>query len=148
MSGKTSHLSSLLLGALKGTTVGGFPQTWVTLFTTAPTSDDTGGINAGVEWSPDTARIRVKSSGSTLSDQPYWTDVSSTSDGAETQNVGAIEWADISGLTEAATVEAVGVYSAESGGQLLYWQNLTKPRTVDNGSTMLFMSGTLKVVEK
>lgn len=120
----------------------------MTLFTTAPTSDDTGGINAGVEWSPDTARIRVKSSGSTLSDQPYWTDISSTSDGAETQNVGAIEWADISGLTEAATVEAVGVYSAESGGQLLYWQNLTKPRTVDNGSTMLFMSGTLKVVEK
>ena len=148
MSGKTSHLSSLLLGALKGTTVGGFPQTWVTLFTTAPTSDDTGGINAGVEWSPDTARIRVKSSGSTLSDQPYWTDISSTSDGAETENVGAVMWSEITGLTEPATVVAVGVYSAETVGQLLYWQNLDAPKKVSNNATMLFMSGALKVLEK
>ena len=42
---------------------------------------------------------------------------------------------------------AFGVFSAESGGNLLYWDSLTTPKTVEAGDSATFAVGQLTVVE-
>ena len=146
MSGKTSYLANQMLKSLQGLPPAVFTETWVTLFTTAPTADTTGGVSEAVEWSPTSPRARVYSDGAT---QPYWWPISSPTDGgSQTYNQGSIRWADIAGLSEAATVVAVGIYSASSGGLLLYWQGLGQSRVVSNGDTIQFLQGSLKVTEQ
>lgn len=144
--GKTTYLAQQFLKSLQGNPVATFTETWVTLFTTPPTSDTLSGIAAAVEWSPDVARIRVNAPGAS---EPHWISTpEQTDEGAQLYVQGPIQWADIAGLSETVTVKAVGIFSASSGGQLLYWQNLSKDRSVSNGDTMLFPTGSLKVTEK
>jgi len=146
MSGKTSYLAGHLLKPLLGISSAAFTETWVTLFTTAPTADTTGGVSEAVEWSPTSPRARVYSDFTT---EPYWWPVFVQTDtGAQTYNQGLVRWSDIAGLSEAATVVAVGIYSASSGGSLLYWQGLGQSRVVSNGDTIQFLQGSLKVTEQ
>ena len=146
MSGKTSYLANQMLRSLQGLTPAAFTETWVTLFTTAPTADTAAGVAAAVEWSPTSPRTRVYSDGAT---EPFWWPIlAETDEGARTYNQGPIQWSDVAGLSAAATVVAVGIYSASSGGILLYWQDLGQTRVVNNGDTMQFLQGSLKVTEQ
>ena len=45
------------------------------------------------------------------------------------------------------TVVAFGIFDASSGGNLLYWADLTASKTVDNGDTAEFPVGNLDVTE-
>jgi len=135
-----------MLRSLRGLTPAAFTETWVTLFTTAPTADTTAGVAAAVEWSPTSPRSRVHSDGAT---EPYWWPVlAETDEGARTYNQGPIQWSSVAGLSAAATVVSVGIYSASSGGFLLYWQDLGQDRVVSNGDSVLFLQGSLKVTEQ
>ena len=146
MSGKTSYLANQMLRSLRGLTPAAFTETWVTLFTTAPTADTTAGVAAAVEWSPTSPRSRVYSDGAT---EPFWWLAPlDTDEGAQTFNYGPIQWSGVAGLSAAATVVAVGIYSASSGGSLLYWQDLGHDRVVSNGDSVLFLQGSLKVTEQ
>lgn len=148
MSGKTSYLAKQMLRSLHGLTPAAFTETWVTLFTTAPTSDTAVGVAAAVEWSPTSPRSRVYSDGAT---EPYWWPAAlsvETAEGSQTYNQGPIQWSGVAGLSAAATVVSVGIYSASSGGYLLYWQDLGHSRVVSNGDSVLFLQGSLKVTEQ
>lgn len=45
------------------------------------------------------------------------------------------------------TVTAFGIFDASSGGNLLYWAELTIDKTIDNGDTAQFSTGDLDVTE-
>lgn len=45
------------------------------------------------------------------------------------------------------TIYSVGIYDSETSGHLLYYQELTTPKTVDSGDTIMFGANSLTITE-
>jgi|TARA_R110000824_G_scaffold75309_2_gene191204 hypothetical protein len=148
MSGKTNPVSADVLNLFLNSATSPFGSTWVTLFTTNPTSDGTGSSypDTYVEWGISGSRVRVYNDQLT---DPYWTApaVDSEPNKMEIHNSTTVGWTAIAGLSVGETVKGVGIFNAATGGNLLYWDMLTTERTVLNGDTYQFLAGTLQVRE-
>ena len=105
-------------------------DTWVNLFTTAPTSDGdlNGGLLDGVEWAP--ARIAMIREGTVPADTtPRWQRLAGDFGGWQMRNVGVVEWDEslTTALPENQILVAGGVFDASTGGNLVAWDFLEQP---------------------
>ena len=109
------------------------PNTWVALYTVAPT--DTGGgteVTQGGAY----ARIKVNPNGSSA---PTWNLASA----GVVDNNGAITWTTAS--DNWGTVAALGVLDASTAGNLLVYGNLTASKSVSTGDVFTIPAGALDV---
>ncbi len=132
--GQSDYLNSAILNWLKGTTYPAAPaNTYVALFTTAPTSDaGTGGteVSGGAY-----ARVAIASSG--------WSAISGGATVAEQiSNSGVVTFATPS--ANWGTVVAIGLYDALTSGNLLYFATITS-QTINTGVVASFAIGALIV---
>src|SRR5260221_13288960 len=132
--GQSDYLNSAILNWLKGTTYPAAPaNTYVALFTTAPTSDaGTGGteVSGGAY-----ARVAIASSG--------WSAISGGATVAEQiSNSGVVTFATPS--ANWGTVVAIGLYEAVTSGNLLYFATITS-QTINTGVVASFAIGALIV---
>ena len=153
MTGKTNPVSAETLNRFRSIAISSFSTSWVSLFTTNPTSD---GASASaypiantdyVEWSPTGKRVRVFTSGSS---HPFWTNLEvdpTYTTRMRISNSATIGWTTIAGLAEPVTVVGVGIFDAEVSGNLLYWDVLANSRYVQNGDTFQFLTGSLYIRE-
>lgn len=117
------------------------PETWVSLFTSAPTSDIPTG-HGGVEWGPARKQIHRNSTGLA----PRWSlPAAANPTEQQIQNVGAVQWLSISLTVSPSIVIAFGIWDAPSGGNLLTWDFLDAPVTVTDAENRVFGTGDLKV---
>jgi hypothetical protein len=154
MSGKTNPVSAAVLGLFTGTQPALHSQTWVSLFTTNPTTDGSSTSSYPitgtdyVEWGGGREQVLT---GSNPLNNPHW-------DGPEIdpvntnrcriKNSTTFGWQNISGLSASGdTVTGVGVWDSETGGNLLYWDVLDNPRFIQNGDTFQFLAGSLVIRE-
>lgn len=154
MSGKTNPISAAVLGLFTGSQPALFSETWVSLFTTNPTTDGSSANSYPipgtdyVEWGG--GRMQVLT-GSNPQNNPHW-------DGPELDDINTnrcriknstiFGWTSISGLSvNGDTVLGVGVWSAASAGNLLYWDVLDNPRFIQNDDTFQFLAGSLVIRE-
>lgn len=131
MAGKSDYLENKVLDLLFGNTAYTIPGTYeFALFTTAPT--DAGG---GTEVTGNAyARATVTNTAGN------WT----TATGGSKSNAVAITFPTATG-TGWGTIVAFGIY--DTGGNLLFWGNLTTPRSVLNGDQPRFAIGALVISE-
>jgi hypothetical protein len=120
----------------KGQNAEAVDQTWVSLFTTNPTVDHATSHGA-VEWGP--ARIRVHPDSG--SGSPSWSAIFDYSTEKRAfDNVGSIIWSSISLTVSPSTIVGIGVFGAETGGDLLTWQPIPADEQFsreDGGSVVL-----------
>lgn len=141
MSGRTQLMADKALNLYKDLTPTSIPQTWVTLFTTSPTADHPTSHGA-VEWGP--SRIRVFPNSGAGS--PFWSDpFDDTVFIRAIQNSGSIIWNSITLTVSPSVVLSIGVFDAQTTGNLLTWDLLTDPITVTDGEDRTFGTGTLKI---
>lgn len=141
MAGRTSLMADKALNLYNGQTPTPPTETWVGLFTTAPTVDHPT-AHLGVEWGA--GRGRVYPNGDPGS--PNWT-LPTDFDSARRfiQNSGSIVFSSITLTTSPSTVVAFGVWDASAGGNLLTWDLLTSSVTVLDGEDRAFGTGDLKI---
>lgn len=133
MAGKSDFLENKVLDHILGNTAYTAPATvHIALFTTSPGDDGTGGTEvSGNNYS------RVSVTNNTTN----WPNAS----GGAKANGTAITFATPSGTW--GTVTSFGIYDASTGGNLLYFGNLTSNQTVNTGNTVSFAVGDLDVTE-
>jgi hypothetical protein len=149
MSGKTNPVSAAVLDLFRNSGISPYGSTWVTLFTTNPTSDGDGSTYGSgyVEWTATGARVRVYN---VSTSDPHWTAPAVDSEfpnRMEIHNSSVVGWTAVAGLTGSVTVKGIGIFDQETGGNLLYWDTLESERLVSNGDTYQFLTGSLKVRE-
>jgi hypothetical protein len=134
-SGKSDYLEAALLNHLFGGVAYAVPGTYhFALFTSAP--NDTGG---GTEVNPSGSGYARKVVTNDTTNFPTIAAPASKTNGAS-----------IDFLTASAawgTVVAFGIYDAASGGNLLFWGDLTTARSVLSGDTPRFAAGALVITE-
>jgi hypothetical protein len=147
MTGKTNPVSGTVLERFRGTAAPAFSQTWVTLFTTNPVTDGDGTTygTGYVEWSATNGRVRVNTDRTT---DPYWTSPSVDENRMKIENSSTVGWTLLLGIPAAGeTVVGIGVFDSETGGNLLYWDELENSRLVMLGDTFQFSALKLIVRE-
>jgi hypothetical protein len=147
MTGKTNPVSGTVLERFRGTAATAFSQTWVTLFTTNPVTDGDGTTygTGYVEWSATNGRVRVNTDRTT---DPYWTSPSVDENRMKIENSSTVGWTLLLGIPAAGeTVVGIGVFDSETGGNLLYWDELENSRLVMLGDTFQFSALKLIVRE-
>ena len=134
--GTSQYMESLILGWLKGTA---FPatlaNTYVALFTTAPTDDSGAGA---VEVSGNAyAREAVASSN--------WGAISGgLSTPSQISNGTAVTFPTPTGSW--GTIVAIGLYDASSAGHLLYWNTIAS-QVINSGFVASFAAGALVITQ-
>lgn len=129
---KSDYLENAILDLILGGTALSAPATvYVALFTAAPS--DSGG---GTEVSGGSYVRKSVTNNST-----NWPAAS----GGSKSNGTAITFA--TATASWGTVVAFGIFDASSGGNLLYWADLTASKTVGSGDTASFAVGALTVTE-
>jgi len=132
MAGKSDYLENKVLDFLLGGVSFTPPATvYIALFTVAPTdagggTEVSGGGYARVAVTNNTTNFPAASNG-TKSNGSTITFPTATAD-----------WG---------TVVAVGIFDAATGGNLLFWANLTTSKTIQNGDTAQFAAGSLTFTE-
>jgi len=132
MAGKSDYLENKILDFLLGGVSYTPPATvYIALFTAAPTdagggTEVSGGGYARVAVANNTTNFPTASNG-TKSNGTTITFPTATAD-----------WG---------TVVAVGIFDAATGGNLLFWANLTTSKTIQNGDTAQFAAGSLTFTE-
>jgi len=132
MAGKSDYLENKILDFLLGGVSYTPPSTvYVALFTAAPTdagggTEVSGGGYARVAVANNTTNFPTASNG-TKSNGTTITFPTATAD-----------WG---------TVVAVGIFDAATGGNLLFWANLSTSKTIQNGDTAQFAAGSLTFTE-
>lgn len=126
MAGKSDYLEDVILNHfLRGvSTAAG--TAWVELYTTAPTDAGGGTPVSGGGY----ARVAV---------------TFSAPSGGVTSNSATVDFGTAS--ANWGTIVAFGLFDASSGGNLLYWNNLTNSKTVNNGDGCNFPASALSVTE-
>jgi|DEB0MinimDraft_6_1074348.scaffolds.fasta_scaffold00629_8 hypothetical protein len=105
-------------------------ETWVTLFTTNPTADHPTAHGA-IEWGP--GRVRVYPNSSLGS--PHWSEPADFTNRVRViRNVGSVLWSNVALTVSPATVIGVGVFDAETNGNLLTWDEID-PHVVSDGES-------------
>lgn len=133
MAGKSDFLENKVLDHILGNTAYTAPATFhIALFTTSPGDDGTGGTEvSGNNYS------RVSVTNNTTN----WPNAS----GGAKANGTAITFATPSGTW--GTVTSFGIYDASTGGNLLYFGNLTSNQTINTGNAVEFPIGDLAITE-
>lgn len=123
----SDYLENKVLEHVLGKTAYGLPGVWLALFTAAP-SDSGGGTEvSGGSY----ARLATSAA-----------DWATASAGASS-NANALAFATASAGW--GTVSHFGAYDSSSGGNLLWWNALTAPRSVTNGDQARFAAAALTV---
>ena len=127
MSSKSDYLENVVINHfLRNTSTAPTANVYAALYTSAPT--DAGG---GTEVSGGSyARVAI---------------TFSAASGGATSNSGAVTFPTATGSW--GTVVAFGVFDASSGGNLLYWGNLTANKTIASGDIASFATGELDITE-
>lgn len=138
--GISTYLQAARLNWFKGTTYATAPSNvYVSLFSTAPALDGTGGTEisgggyARATVAQGSASWNAQAGGGISGTAEYI-----TNNAAITFPTATADWG---------TVVAAGIYDAATSGNLLYLCNLAVNRTVLNGDTFTFASGNLQINE-
>ena len=154
MSGKTNPVSKQTLQRFLGIDALKFANpVYVNLLTASPSSDgpDANTAPTVTEWSA--SRKPVYNSQTTAdvvsNTTPYWGGLTLENDMVQISNQRTIGWdsTDLDSVGTNITVNAVAVFDAENSGNLLYWEELTVSRIVNNGDTFQFGVDRLKIRE-
>ena len=132
MAGKTQAHTDAVLNVLRATNITAPAGVYVGLFSVAPTSDS----NAGTELSGSGYARQAITFGAPAADTGTVRKVSNSA--AITFGPATADW------TQAV---AFGIYDAATVGNMLYWDALTLPRTIQNGDSGAFSVGSLAVKE-
>ena len=136
MAGKSRYFSDAVLNVLKNTGITGLANVYVGLFSTAPGADDN---TPGTELTGAGGYARQAITFSAIS-----TDTDTHT--RKMSNSAQITFGPATGADWAQAV-AFGVFDALTNGNLLYWDNLTTPKTVQVGDSGSFAIGALVVKE-
>lgn len=154
MSGKTNPVSKQTLQRFLGIDAVKFANpVYVNLLTASPSNDgaDENTAPTVTEWSA--SRKPVYSDNNTANavstSTPYWGGIKVENDMVQISNQRTIGWdsTDLGSVGTNITVTAVAVFDAETGGNLLYWEELALSRIVNNGDTFQFGVDRLKIRE-
>lgn len=127
---KSDYLELALLNLVLGASAYSAPATlYVALYTVAPTDSGGGTEVTGGSY----ARKSVTNS---LSEWPS---------ANPKQNANAITF--VQATADWGTVVAFGIFDAVSGGNLLYWGDLTASKSVENGDTAEFAANGITITE-
>jgi hypothetical protein len=107
---------------------------WVGLFTGAPSDSAAGTEVSGGSY----ARVAVVRTGAGF-------DAATGASPALTSNTGVITFPTASGAW--GTVTHFGIFDAVTGGNLLYWADLTASKVIASGDTASFAAGALDVTQ-
>lgn len=134
----SNYLQAKVLAYLLGDTSYTPPGTvYIALYTVAPTNAGGGTEATGGSY----ARVAVTNN-TTNWPAPTGTSPTTSSNGtAVTFPVATADW------SSAANMVAFGILDASSGGNLLWWGNLTENKPVLNGDTASFAATTLTVTQ-
>ena len=129
---KSDYLENELLDHVLGNAAYSAPATvYIALYTVAPTDSGGGTEVSGGSY----ARKAVINND---------TNFPAASSGAKANGT---EITFVTATANWGTVVAFGIFDASSGGNLLYWADLTSSKTVNNGDTVKFAVGDLDVTE-
>lgn len=132
MSAMSDYLENKLIDfVFRGQTYTPPTNTWIGLLTTGTSDANTGQVEvSGGAY----ARVRVPASMTSWSatDSSSSSGSASTGTSGTTYNLGAITFPVPTGANWG-VITAFGMYDAASGGNLLFYGNLTTPKTVNNG---------------
>lgn len=123
----SDYLENKVLEHILGKAAYGLPSVYLALFTAAPTDAGGGTEIAGGSY----ARL--------LTTPANWATASS----GASSNADALAFATASAGW--GTVSHFGAYDSSSGGNLLWWNSLTAPRSVTSGDQARFAAGGLTV---
>jgi hypothetical protein len=132
MAGKSDYLENKVLDLLLGGVSYTVPTTvYIALYTAAPTDAGGGTEVSGGGY----ARVAVTNNATNF---PAASGGSKSNGTTITFPTATADWG---------TVVAVGIFDASTSGNLLFWANLTTSKTVQNGDTAQFASGSLTFSE-
>lgn len=124
---KSDYLENKVLDHVLGTTSFTMPaDVYVGLYTVAPTDAGGGTEVSGNGYARKIVTFSAASSGATANDADVTFDTPSASWG---------------------TVVAFGIFDQLTGGNLLYWGDLTANKTINSGDTVKFLSGDIDITE-
>jgi hypothetical protein len=132
MAGKSDYLENKVLDLLLGAVSYTVPTTvYIALYTAAPTDAGGGTEVSGGGY----ARVAVTNNTTNF---PTASNGSKSNGTTITFPTATADWG---------TIVAVGIFDASTAGNLLFWANLTASKTVQNGDTAQFASGSLTFTE-
>ena len=124
---KSDYLENKVLDHALGTASFSSPSdVYVGLYTVAPTDAGGGTEVSGNNYAREIATFTSATGGATANDADITFDTPSASWG---------------------TVVAFGIFDALSGGNLLYWGDLSANKTINSGDTVKFLAGDIDVTE-
>ena len=143
MAGRTTLMADKGLNLYNGLVAQPPLETYVGIFTTAPTVDDPlAAVHLGVEWGP--ARIRVFPN-SSLSAPRWGLPEDFTDQIRQITNLGSLSWASIGLTSSPSTAVAFGVFDSLTGDNLLSWGPLNEALIVTDGEDRVFGTGDLRI---
>jgi hypothetical protein len=126
MAGKSDYLENAVLNTLRNVSLA-VANVYVALFTTLPGEDATGGVEvSGGSYAREAVTFNAPAAG----------------------NMGSA--ADVvfpQATASRGTIVGFGLYDASSGGNLLYFNNLTASKLIDSGDQLKFPAGSVQVSE-
>ena len=133
MAGKTQTHTDAVLNVLRNITLPGVATAYVSLFSAAPANDN----SEGTELAGNNYARQAVTFGAPVTDTGNVRKISNTN--PITFGPASADWLQATHF---------GIHSAASGsGNLLYWDALTTPRTVQNGDSAQFAIDALSVKE-
>ena len=124
---KSDYLENKVLDHALGTASFTMPaDVYVGLYTVAPTDSGGGTEVSGNNYAREIATFTSATGGATANDADITFDTPSASWG---------------------TVVAFGIFDSLSGGNLLYWGDLSTNKTINSGDTVKFLSGDIDITE-
>ncbi len=139
-SGKTTYQSGVdLKGTFNGVAVPVVANSYVGLFTDALTTSHASGTGTEVSGGS-YARVAVANTAAA-----WGTPATSGAGPSQASNVAAVNFVTPTGSW--GTVNQFGVWDAVSGGNLLYWGDLTTAQTIASGNTVSFAISALVIQE-
>ena len=132
MPGKSQYQTDAVLNVLRGTNITAPAGVYVGLFSTAPANDGASGTE-------------LSGNGYARQQVTFGAPAPDTGNVRKVSNTNVITF----GPASADWLQAVafGIWDAASAGELLYWDNLTTPKTVQNGDKVEYAVGALVVKE-
>jgi hypothetical protein len=132
MPGKSQGFTDSVLNVLRGTNITAPAAVYVGLFSTAPANDGA----SGTELAGNGYARQAVTFGAPVADVGNVRKVSNTN--TITFGPATADWLQ---------AVAFGIWDAATNGNLLYWDSLTTPKTVENGDSAQFSVGALVVKE-
>jgi hypothetical protein len=132
MAGKTYTHSDTVLNLLRNINASGYANVYMGLLSTAPSNDG----DPGTELSGNGYSRQVIT---------FSAPVAGSGESRKIDNNATVEFGPATANWP--TVVAAALYTAATGGTMLYWGNLTTPKTVESGDTLRFTAGNATVSE-